>query len=105
MGWGLWVPFGCDDNERWLRGGGRVAAVARSGEKRPAFQGGLSEGDLVRFSFFLLSFFYCLETLGVRCFFPLSGQRREQPGLGAAAGLRRGSAGAGLGAAGRVSAG
>lgn len=51
-GWGLWVPFGCDDNERWLRGGGRVAAVVRSGEKRPAFEGGLSEGDLVHFSFF-----------------------------------------------------
>lgn len=79
-GWGLWVPFGCDDNERWLRGGGRVAAVVRSGEKRPAFEGGFSEGDLVHFSFFLLSFFDCSETLGVRCCFPLSGQRREQPG-------------------------
>lgn len=80
MGWGLWVPFGCDDNERWLRGGGRVAAVVRSGEKRAAFEGGLSESDLVHFSFFLLSFFYCWEALGVRCLFPLSGQRRSSPG-------------------------
>lgn len=57
------------------------------------------------FPFFLLSFFDCWEALGVRCCFPLSGQRREQPGLGAAAGLSRGAAGAGAGGAGQVSAG